>query len=262
MNVVLHEWRLYRLRAAVWALAIFGIAAVFLSFFPAITADLGAFRELISNFPPPMQALFGESVDRLSEPLGYYLFALTYVFLGAAYFGVDLGLIAVAREGINKTSDFLFTKPRRRGGIFAAKVAAGLSLIAGVWAVSGALNWGALALLGDVPAGLFWKIQLCVLGLMLTMFAIGIGVGSLLRRVKTVLPISLGVTFVLFALSAFAVQSADDKLRYLTPFQYFRPEQVMEAGFEPQFLMAAAAVAAVSVAAGAVHYCRRDIHAV
>jgi ABC-2 type transport system permease protein len=73
----------------------------------------------------------------------------------------------------------------------------------------------------------FLLINASLLFLQLVLFAIGLTISVMLKKIKSVLPVSLGLVFMFFAISAFAVTSKDDKLRYLTPFQYFKVDNIV-----------------------------------
>lgn len=97
----------------------------------------------------------------------------------------------------------------------------------------------------------------------LIFFSIGLIISLILKKVKTVLPISLGLVFMFYAISAFAVNSKEDKLRYITPFQYFKTDYIIaENNFELKFLILGFSVIIISLIASYVIYLKKDIHAV
>ena len=83
------------------------------------------------------------------------------------------------------------------------------------------------------------------------------------KKIKVVLPVSLGLVFGFFAVSAFAVTSEDDKLRYLTPFQYFKTEHILMYGsYENIYPVVGALIVIICIAASYLLFKRRDIHSV
>ena len=61
-----------------------------------------------------------------------------------------------------------------------------------------------------------------------------------------------------YAISAFAVNSKEDKLRYITPFQYFKTDYIIaENNFELKFLILGFSVIIISLIASYVIYLKR-----
>ena len=73
----------------------------------------------------------------------------------------------------------------------------------------------------------------------------------------------MGIVFFAYAVSAFAVTSESDALRFLTPFQYFKTEYILKNGsFELPYLITGLAVILVAILCGYVRFIKKDIHAV
>ncbi|OQA65696.1 MAG: ABC-2 family transporter protein [Firmicutes bacterium ADurb.Bin262] len=99
-----------------------------------------------------------------------------------------------------------------------------------------------------------------LLFLQLIFFAAGFAVSAAAKKIKSVLPYSLGLVFMSFALSAFAVTSKEDKLRYLTPFQYFSAEHIMANGsYETRFAVLAAVLVCLGIAAAYLFFIKKQI---
>ena len=99
--------------------------------------------------------------------------------------------------------------------------------------------------------------------LQMILFAVGLIVSVAARKIRSVLPVSLGLVFFFYAISAFAVTSDSDKLRFLTPFQYFKPEYVVEHGsYEMAYLVTGLVIIAVCISASYMWFRKKEIHAV
>ena len=134
MNVFLHELRMRRKSAFIWTISLFLLMVVSMAKFEAITAQGGAaMRDMMKSFPATIQAVFGMNGLDLTTVGGY--FGVCYLLLAVAlsvYAGLT-GVGILAEEEADRTTEFLYVKPRSRTRIITAKVYAGLVLLAIVW---------------------------------------------------------------------------------------------------------------------------------
>ena len=92
----------------------------------AAMADGAFMTELIGKFPRIVIAVMGMANVDISNFGGFYAVLMQYVLLIAAVYATHLGSSAVSRESVDKTYEFLFTKPRSRSFILSRKLLAGL----------------------------------------------------------------------------------------------------------------------------------------
>lgn len=263
MNMYRHELRMYRRSVIGWTLAIAGITCLFMAMYPAFAADAEQFRELLKSMPEAVIQAFGLQIDSIASPLGFYSYIFLYVSLCGAIQAMQLGASLLSKETREKTADFLLTKPVTRGAVYASKALAALTMLfmtnavyfgaaslAVAWAATESFSFGRFAL---INASLLWT--------QLIFLAMGSAAALLLPRLKTVLPLSLGVVFAFFMISAIGAQTGDSKLRYLTPFQYFDRTYIASHGaYESAFLAAGAILVACCAGFSYVRYVKRDVH--
>jgi len=265
MNVFRQELRMNLRSAVLWTLVLCVLGLIFMSFFPIIQTDMKTFLKLMDNFPPALKAVMGIVTGTFSTPLGYYSFAFTFVVLCGAIQAMNLGIGIVSKETRDKTADFLMTKPISRIGILHAKVLASLTLLAMtsiVYSVIMGLVIRAMAN-GDFDARKYLIVSVTLLFSQIIFYFIGFFVSVAAKKIKAVLPVSLSIVFFFYALSAFAVTSESDKLRFFTPFQYFKTEYILANGsYETAYLFTGIAIVIVSVLAGYVWFCKKDVHSV
>lgn len=265
MNIYKHELRYNMASTVLWIIVLCGLVSILMCFFPVIKNDIDNFLKLLDNFPPAMKAVIGVAVDSFSSPLGYYCFSITYASLFAAIQAMNLGVGIVSKEERDRTCDFLMTKPVSRTKILTAKLLASLTIFIVTNIICSAVTAAVIAGLsgGDYDGGKFALINASLLLLQITFFSIGIIVSVAAKKIRSVLPVSLGLVFAFFAISAFAVTSQSNKLRFLTPFQYYKAENIFSTGkYESEYVIASIVVVVVSITFSYILYKRKNIHAV
>ena len=113
-----------------WTLGLFAFIFAGIVKSSAAMADGRFMTELIGKFPRIVIAVMGMANVDIANFGGFYAVLMQYVFVLTAVFAVYLGNNAVSRESIDKTYEFLFTKPRSRSFILAARTAA--RIVAGI----------------------------------------------------------------------------------------------------------------------------------
>ena len=77
---------------------------------------------MLSQMPKPVLALFGMSEVNIETLGGFYAVLEFYAMIVIGCYAVSLGTSAVLRESMDKTYEFLFTKPCGRLRILTVKV--------------------------------------------------------------------------------------------------------------------------------------------
>ncbi|MBD2868153.1 ABC transporter permease subunit [Paenibacillus arenilitoris] len=264
MNIFWYELKAYRGTTLLWTASLAGIVLLMMAMFPSFAKDADAFREVLQSMPEAVMKAVGLQLDSITSLIGFYSYIFTYVTLCGSIQAMHLGTSILSKEGREKTADFLLAKPVTRGAVFAAKSLAALTLLL----LTNAVFFGAAGLIATAVKiasfdfGIFALITLSLLLIQLVFLAIGFAAALLLPRMKTVLPVTLGTVFAFFIISFIGASTGDGKLRYLTPFQYFdRSYIAAHGGYEPEFLIASAVIAAVCLTYGIVRYAKRDVQA-
>lgn len=265
MNIYLHEMKTYRLNTLIWTIAICGLTLSMMSFYPFIKSDIDMYMEFMENFPPAMKAIMGLVIENFTSPVGFYAFVFTYSTLIAAIQAMNLGVGIISKEERERTADFLMTKPVSRTKIMIAKLFAAITLFVITNLVYFAV---VVALISKYSEGGPDMLKLFLMNgslllMQLIFFTIGIVVSGFMKKVRSVLPISLGMVFAFFAISAFAVTSNEDKLRFITPFQYYPTQQILDnTSYEWPFVILSAAIIIVGIGISYSRYIRKSIPAV
>jgi len=265
MNIYIHELKANLKGIIMWILALSGLASVIMCLFPVINEDIDKFIKILDNFHPAMKAAFGMVTENFTSAIGFYSFTFVYSSLFGAIQAMNLGIGIISKEERERTADFLMTKPVSRSKILICKLMASLTIFTVTNVIYTIITAPLVAGMSEsnFEAEKFALINCSLFILQLVFFSIGLIIAVAARKIKSVLPISLGLVFMFYTLSAFAVSSPDDKLRYITPFQYFKTDYILAEGrFETAYLITAAIIVTTAVAGSFILYNRRDIHAV
>ncbi len=209
--------------------------------------------------------LLGLHADMFGTPAGYFAgLVFLYISVCASIQAIMLGMRVMHKEWRDKTCDFLFSKPKTRLSIYAAKLSAtGLLLLCttGVYFIVTVPMTMLIADTTDISIGAFGRLAIVMLLLQLVFWAIGVLAGVVFHRVKAVLPVSLGIVFAFFALRMIESSGGETTfISYLTPFCYFNTFDITFKGsFDATFVALSLVIAAACLAAGAVIYRRKDI---
>ena len=265
MNIYKHELKANYKTALIWIVTLCSLVAIFMAFFPMIKSEMDVFLKMMDSFPPVMKAMMGIVVENINTSIGYYTFVFTYTLLFGAIQAMNLGVGIVSKEERERTADFLLTKPVSRVKILTSKLLSVLtifvvtniaySVVSAIFVVSMSDGNFAFREFVLINASLFIT--------QLIFFSIGLILSVLAKKIKSVLPVSLGLVFAFFAISAFAVTSEDDKLRYVTPFQYYKTETILALGkYETVYVVLGLSIIVFGLTASYAIFKRRDIHSV
>ncbi len=264
MNVLRQELRLIVPVALVGTVAMGLIAALYLSIYPSFHQDANDFMKFIAHLPPAVRQGVNMQVTSILSFLGFYAFTFTMLGLAAAVQATSVGLAIFGREDTSGTMDFLLSKPRARWSIFAQKYLAGvMSLV-----VSSLIFTGLVYALarwvdaGDIDTGHFVAMNVTLLAAQLWLYHFA-AMLTQLRRIKSAIGASLGVSFTFFSIGVVGAIIGDEKFRYASPLKFFDVNSIASGGtVELQFVVYAVITAALLLGVTYAIYVRRDIKAV
>ena len=265
MNMFLHELKAYRKSTIIWTCSLIAIIVIFLSMFPAFSREAETFKELLEGFPEPIRKAFGLSVESMSSILGFYSYTFLYITLCGAIQAMNLGTSIVSKEVREKTADFLLTKPVTRSQIMTSKLLAAFTslVITNVAYLAASSIMASIVKTEDYSYKIFFMISITLFFVQLIFLALGVMVSVLARKIKSVIPISLGTVFGFFIAGMFASTIGDEAVRYITPFKYFDTNYIIKnSGYETTFIIVEIVFIIAAITASYVVYCKKDIHAV
>ncbi len=265
MNIYLHEFKANFKSVITWSLSLAALILLFMTMFSAFAQDAEVLNQAMANFPPELLAAFGISNVDFSTVLGFFSFIFFFCQLCLAIQASNYGFGLVSVEERDLTAEFLLAKPISRTRIMTSKFLAALTGLvitnAVVWASSFAfIN----AFRGERPydAGTLSLLLASILLFQLFFFTVGILISLLVKRVRSVTPYSMGLSFGMYVLSAFSGMLGDVKLELITPFKHFDPNYiVLNDAFDMSKVWISVAAIVVSVAGSYYLYQKRNIPA-
>jgi ABC-2 type transport system permease protein len=265
MNMFLHELKAYRKSTIIWSVTLAAVVIMFLSMFPAFTSNVAELRKLLEGYPLAVRNALGLSLDNITSLLGFYSFIFLYITLAGAIQAMNLGTSIVSKEVREKTADFLLTKPVSRIQIMTAKLLAALTSLV----ITNMIYFVIASTMASVITSqafsmkIFVMISATLFFVQLIFLAIGVIVSVVVRKIKSVLPVSLGTVFAFFFISMFGSSIGDNNLRYITPFKYFDSTYIVKnASYETSFIILEVVLIIIAVAASYIIYSKKDINAV
>lgn len=259
MNMLWHELTAYRKSTLIWAASLAGIIIVLLAMYPTFADNAAEIDKLLQGYPQAFRDALGLSLS-LSSLNAYYSFVLVYVLLAGGIQAMNLGLSLLSKETRAKTADFLLTKPVTRIQIITAKLLAALTSLLATNAIYLATAIIMASLVStDYDAKVFWLMSLTLLFIQLVFMAAGMLISVFIRRIRSVVSISLGIVFAFFIISMLDSSVGDKSARYLSPFEYFDRTYIMEnAGYETSYILLSTGIIVVAIALSYFVYQRQD----
>lgn len=266
MNMYLHELKSLRKSTIIWACSIIALAAIFISVYPGMVNDAADFKKLLGGYPASVRAILGINLDYITSILGFYSMIFSFIVLCGAIQAMIYGASILSKENRERTADFLLVKPVSRAFIVSAKFLAAFTMIL----VTDIIFYTALLIMVslvkpvDYDGNLFFMVNLTLFFIQLIFLAIGAVVSVFFNKLKSVLPVSLGIVIGLYMTGALlATGKSDDAARFISPFKYFDVTYIIKnASYEVPFMLTGAIIVVVAVAASYIIYIRKDIQAV
>lgn len=264
MNLIRKEFKTGVKTFLFWTLGLF----VFI--FAGIVKSMGAMAEgqfmteLIGRFPRIVIAVMGMLNADISTFGGYYAVLMQYIFVLAALYASHLGSSAVSRESIDRTYEFLFTKPRSRSFILAHKLLAAMAFLttfAGLNTVFSLLAVGQLGMQGDY-AGLFARFSLAVWLVGIVFFSLSAMFAASFRAAEHGARAGNLAVLCAYALAVgYDLVEQPGLLRLATPFRYFLNAELLAGTISPLYAGLCLLLCAGFLAVAFARFERRDLGA-
>lgn len=213
-----------------------------------------------------IRTLLGINLDYITSILGFYSMIFSFVALCGAIQAMNMGLSILSKESRERTSDFLLVKPVSRSFIVTAKLLAAFTAII----ITNVVYCTASFIIANIVKTANYNIKLLIM-INLTLFfiqliflAIGLLISVFFNKLKSVLPISLGVVFGLYMLGAIISADKNNEVaRFISPFKYFDITYIIKnASYENFYIGMSAVIIVISIAISYIIYIKKDIHAV
>lgn len=265
MNMYLHELRSLRKSTVIWTVAMIALAALYFSLYPGIAKDAADFQKMLGAYPAPVRAALGISLDNIATILGFYAMVFSFITLCGAIQAMNLGVSILSKEARERTADFLLVKPVSRPMIVSAKLLAALTMlvVTDVVYIAAAFLFANMVKTAAYNITVFLMINLTLFFIQLIFLALGVVISVFFNKLKSVLPISLGVVFGLYTIGAIIANGKNGAERFISPFKYFDINYIIKhASYETPYLITGTVIVILTIAITYIIYSKKDIHAV
>lgn len=261
-----HELLIRTKSILIWGISVAALVFVFFSFFSVFAEQSELMNEMLSKMPEELLIAFGMNNLVFYTILGYIGFYFLFIQLCLAIQAGNFGFGLVSIEENEMTADFLLTKPVSRPKILTSKILAAIAAMLLTDLFFWISIFAAITMFGEgKPYDLttFLLLLFSVVILQLFFFSVGLLISLVVKRIRSVIPYSLGLAFGTYVLNAFSGVFGDVKLEYITPFKHFEPAYIIEhASYNTPLVIINISITLVSLVGAYWLYNRRDIHAV
>ena len=231
-----------------WSLGLFVFVFAGIVKSRAAMSDGQFMTELIGKFPRIVVAAMGMANVEISQFSGFYAVLMLYIFVLTTVYAAHLGGGAVSRESVDKTYEFLFTKPRSRAFILSRKLLAGVVFLSAYACLNLVFSLLAVPQLGlpDDYSGLFARFSLALWLVGFVFFSLAALFAAGFRAAEH--GARAGNLAVLGAYALTVVYDMVDQpgiLRFFTPFRYFLNAEVIAGDVSLPFALLCLALSAV-----------------
>lgn len=266
MNIIKKELRIGIKPFVFWILGLFFLDFVGMMKFSGIEVSAGSVNimELMDQFPRVVLAVFGIAGLDISTLGGYYAVLAFYALVCVSIYAIHLGTTAINRESIDKTYEFVFTKPRTRQYIIGMKLFANtiyLILFCVIHIIFSLVAVMALKIKGNInePMILF-GISAFLVGMVF--FSMGSFFAAIVKRGEKGVMLSNLCFLTVFIIGViYDMLEKGELLRVLTPLKYFLPQDLLNNDLNIGFVCLCM-VFVVGLIYGTIQtFCKKDLTA-
>lgn len=263
MNVLKRELKVGRKAFILWSIGLFFVMFAGMAKYTGFNGDTSVMA-LFDTMPKIVLAVFGMVGVDVTTLGGFYAMLIFYAIICAAIYGVQLGSNAVNREVIDKTYEFIFTKPRARSYLLNIKLLAAIIYITLFSILNYIFSIAALSTLEIentiVTAVILYTIAMWLISVLFYMIAIFIG--AIISKVEKAILYSN-----LLVVGAFVCSVAYDMfdnvriLRFFTPLKYFEVNEVLNNNLNIIFVIICIVLSIVLYLFALRKFDKKDLHA-
>jgi len=241
MNTIKWETKRYFRSVLTWTIAISALQFIYAAIYPSFVNEKEMMIRWTKMMPQTLMKFFGFETLDLSNILNYYAaISSFYVNLMGSIFATFVGVRALSREEIEKTAEFLLTRPVSRTRIVSLKLLACTIQILIFDGVTGTLSMIFLNMYktGDFSTSKFWILWLSQLLLHLTIMNLSFFIGAVQKKPEIAVSLSLAAMAGLYVINA--LSKITETLRivgYLTPYFYADSSRIIKHGFGNIFVI-------------------------
>ncbi|MEN6595685.1 MAG: ABC transporter permease subunit [Clostridiaceae bacterium] len=261
MNLYKRELRAGLKAFIFWLLGMFVLCFAGIIKFESYSTS-GSMMELINSFPRVVLAVMGAVGVDAGTLGGYTALLFYYVLICAVIYAVYLGSAAVTRESVDKTYEFVFTKPCSRARVLGLKLAAAYTYLLLFCAANGLFAVLAVKYLGT-SENITRELWLCALSVLL-IGALFVAAAAFFAAVakrpeKGAVLGNLAFLYAFIMGVVFNILEHPGLLRLISPFSYFTTADLASAYLSPAYAALSLALSAVLLMFAFIRFGKKDL---
>ncbi len=261
MTIFKYEIKQLKGTLIIWSISLFLVILLILPVYIKMmsSADTTVLEGFGGN---PMLEAMGVTLDVIATPLGTYAFLTFYVFLACAINGMNMGLKMITKEYMQKTADFILTKPHSRRKVFFSKGFAILASALIIGFVYFLASWAGMAIGagGDYNFLVMTQIAFSIVFVQLIFAALGLFAGIVFPHIRAPLLVATAVAFVSYVVGSFSNKMGYTALTYLSPYHYFTSAEIIKTGsYELKYIVISVLLVTVLLGSAYRIFRKKDI---
>lgn len=265
MNIFIRECKVNLKPFLFWNLGLFVLVFAGMTKFTGIESATGgmSMNEILNRFPKIVLAVLGISGVDISTLPGYYAIIAFYVIICGVIYSLHMGANAVSREVVDKTYEFIFTKPCSKIHILSMKVLAGWFAIAGFSIMNLLFSYMAVSFLKfeDNINKLIFLYTIALFVLSSLFYAFAIFFSTLTKKAEK--GTMYGNLFFLFAfVMSIVYDTLEDGavIKYISPMKYFEAEDLIKGHLDLTFLFISICITIALIVISFQRFQKKDLN--
>lgn len=265
MNIIKHELRSGMKPFLLWALVLFFLDFAGLTKFTGISGVGNAeVMKLMNQFPRVVLAVFGMVGLDINSLGGYYSVLAFYALVCISIYAIYLGTSSVNRELVDKTYEFLFTRPRTRRYILGIKLFTNIIFLAAYSILHVILSIVAIMTLkikGNINSQVvLFGVAGFLVGILF--FSLGAFLSSIVKRAEKGALYSNLCFFLFFLFGVIFDMSEDNRrIQILAPLKYFLPTELLDNYLNPIYTLFCILTSGILLFCAVKVFSRKDLTA-
>lgn len=269
MNIFKFEFKKLLKSCIIWSIVCGILMVLFMALFPSM--ENSGMKELVNTkmdaIPSDLlKALNIESTIDFTNIFDYLSYAIQYIAIASSIYGAILGVNTLIKEESDGTIEFLYSKPVKRNKIVTSKILSSSAIFFVYIAITGILTMIISMIVKPENIkfmDLIINIKLVFMGIALTgliFMAIGLLLSTVIKSSRSAIPISIGIFFITYFIGMIGkLKESFDWLKYISPFDYYIPSEIIKSGFDMKFVLMGIIIIFVSVISSYIIYNKKDM---
>lgn len=264
INIYLKELKSYRKSLFFWSIGILFLLLSGMSKYQAYAKSGVSITELFKDLPAGFSAFFGIGAVDLGTAEGFFAIMILYLSIMLGIHAVLLGSGIIAKEEIDKTAEFLFSKPITRRQAFISKILAAFTIMTALGVITTISSFIIVGIFNEGPSinNDILLLMPCVFFIQSMFLIIGISFAAIMKNPKRAGMFSGALLLATFIISAFVdITDKFNYLKYLSPFKYFDAKTIFINGRYNIYYIIVAVVFIVSfLVISQIAFSKRDLN--